>query len=106
MSILTRKLYAEITEIYVTNDYVYDVIQGEVPSKFYDDLKNYYKNDFDLAVEEYGISITKYDCLCSSSSIIVQGHGIYSGRKLHQLPCRLRNEISKLLKKTDINLSK
>lgn len=45
---------------------------------------------------------TKAAAMEASEDVVVAGYGVHSGRKVWQLPAKIRAEISKLLKKQEI----
>ena len=97
------KLYTAITSIELAdNDNVYCVTQERLDDRFLGDLKGYYEGGLAEACEDYGVALTKEECLQISEDARVVGWGIYSGSKLWQLPARLRNQVSKAIGKTVI----
>ena len=97
-----RKFYTDILKVYMSNNDVYSIVHEEVPDDFYYDLKK--SNDFDFVLHDYGFFKTKRDCLESSGYVVVQGYGVYSGRKIHQLPFSIKNKISKLIRKVEVEI--
>lgn len=95
------KVYNEIVEIeLMNNNTVYSVTQRKLHSDFIKDLKEYYNDDIKEICEDgsYSATLTKKQCLELSNDVRVKAYGKHSNKKLWQLPIRLKNQISKMIK--------
>ena len=91
------KVYTKVTTVKLAdNNTVNAITQEGLHDGFYNDLKNKYGgNDLRQVCSDHGIALTKKECLKLSDSILIEGYGTHSGRRLWQLPARLKNQISK-----------
>ena len=97
----TAKVYTEITQIeLIDSNTVYSVTQEKLHSDFIKDLQEHYKSDIKEICEDgsYSATLTKKQCLELSDDVRVTGYGKHSNKKLWQLPIRLKNQISKMIK--------
>ena len=92
------KRYLPIKEIRMAghND-IYEVLYDTSPLE---DIKEGWVTAEEM--EDSGLFATKASAMEWSEDAPVTGYGTHSGRKLWQLPTRLRREISKLLTKRHI----
>ena len=100
MKKLEFKVYRLITSIQLaSNDFVYNIEQEALNNDFKEGLKYFYNYDIKAASEDYRyrVALTKKQCLEWSKDVRVTGYGKHSGKKLWQLPTRLKNQVSKML---------
>jgi len=92
------KVYSLVKKVELANNKdVYSVIQEKLEGDFKKELTGFYEGDLNQACEEMGLARTKKEAIEMSGDIIVNGCGKFSGRKIHQLPQSIVNQIAKAL---------
>ena len=93
-----KKIYRKIKKVEMANDSdVYSITFEPIDKDFIADVKGFYEGDFDMACFDYEIPLSKKDCLDLSGEAVVSGYGKHSGKKLWQLPSKIKAKISKML---------
>lgn len=99
------EVYTTITSIELAdNNNVYNITQEELHPNFLEDLKGYYENNLRDTCRDHTVALNKKKCLELSEEATVTGYGKYSGKKLWQLPTRLRNQVFKMVTSTQVEL--
>lgn len=94
----TQRVYKKIKEIRMACDNeIFSITIEPLHKDFFKGLMGYCEGDYSQACADFGIALTKEDCLDLSGEAIVSGYGTHSGKNLWQLPVKIKAEISKML---------
>ena len=100
------KVYTKIVSVEMaSSEHVYNVKCAKVDEDFNNDFNYYYDGDIDEAMYDNCMAKTKPEIMEFSDDVVLSGHGQFAGRKIHQVPTRIKNQIKIMLEKVEIDVS-